>query len=204
MIRGNLSLLQMDLPEVERQERVAEAVAEVKRMSRLVADLLFLAAEDADEHLARQPVPLHDLVTAACERARSLDGGRHRVTIVCNDTVVLPGDRDRLEQLLWNLVENALRHTAPGSSIDLALRNYGNVAELTVADTGAGIPAEHLPHIFERFYRVDAARSPGSAALGWAWRSLSRSPRRTAARSACAANQVPALPLASPCLWRNF
>ena len=115
-------------------------------------------------------MPLHELVSAACERARSLDGGRHRVTIVRNDTAVVHGDRDRLEQMLWNLVENALRYTEPGASIDLALRNYGTVAELTVADTGVGIPAEHLPHIFERFYRVERARSHrlGSTGLGLA------------------------------------
>ena len=139
-------------------------------MSRLVSDLLFLAAEDAQERLERQPVPLHELVSAAAERARSLDAGQHAVTIICNDPTVVQGDRDRLAQMLWNLVENALRYTDPGGTVTLGLHNHGSVAELTVTDTGVGIPAEHLPHIFERFYRVDRARSHrhGSTGLGLA------------------------------------
>ena len=170
VIRGNLDLLQMDLPETERSESAAEALEEVKRMSRLVSDLLFLAAEDAQERLERQPVPLHELVSAAGERARSVDAGKHTVTIICNDPTVVQGDRDRLTQLLWNLVENALRYTDPGGTVTLGLHNHGSVAELTVTDTGVGIPAEHLPHIFERFYRVDRARSHqhGSTGLGLA------------------------------------
>jgi two-component system, OmpR family, sensor kinase len=166
VIRGNLDLLQMDLPEAERQESAAEAAEEVKRMSRLVSDLLFLAAEDAQERLEHQPVPLHELVSAAAERARSLDAGKHAVTILCNDPALVQGDRDRLGQMLWNLVENALRYTEPGGTVSLGLHNHGPVAELTVADTGVGIPAEHLPHIFERFYRVDRARSHGHGSTG--------------------------------------
>jgi len=168
VIRGNLDLLQMDLPENERRESAAEAKEEVKRMSRLVSDLLFLASEDAQERLEHKSVMLHVLVSAACEQARSIDGGQHAVTIVCNDPTIVQGDRDRLVQMLWNLVENALRYTEPDGTITLGLHNHGPVAELTVADTGAGIPAEHLPHIFERFYRVDRARSHqhGSTGLG--------------------------------------
>jgi two-component system OmpR family sensor kinase len=170
VIRGNLDLLQMDLPEAERWQSADEATEEVKRMSRLVSDLLFLAAEDAQERLEHQAVPVHDLVFAATERARNLDAGVHAVTLICNDPTVVWGDRDRLGQMLWNLVENALRYTDPGGSVTLGLHNHGPVAELTVADTGVGIPAEHLPHIFERFYRVDGARSHrhGSTGLGLA------------------------------------
>jgi two-component system OmpR family sensor kinase len=170
VIRGNLDLLQMDLPEAERRDSAAEATEEVKRMSRLVSDLLFLATEDAQERLEHQPVPLHELVSAAAERARSLDAGKHAITIICNDPTIVQGDRDRLGQMLWNLVENALRYTDPGGTVTLGLHNHGPVAELTVADTGVGIAAEHLPHIFERFYRVDRARSHrhGSTGLGLA------------------------------------
>ena len=170
VIRGNLDLLQMDLPETERSESAAEALEEVKRMSRLVSDLLFLAAEDAQERLERQPVSLHELVSAAGERAASLDAGQHAILILNNDPTMVQGDRDRLAQMLWNLVENALRYTDLGGRITLGLRNHGSVAELTVADTGVGISAEHLPHIFERFYQVERARShrAGSAGLGLA------------------------------------
>ena len=105
-------------------------------------------------------------------RRASAQPGRRaaRRVILCNDPTIVQGDRDRLAQMLWNLVENALRYTDPGGSVTLGLRNHGSVAELTVTDTGVGIPAEHLPHIFERFYRVERARShrDGSAGLGLA------------------------------------
>ena len=137
VIRGNLDLLQMDLPETERSESAAEALAEVKRMSRLVSDLLFLAAEDAEERLERQPVSLHELVSAAGERAASLDAGQHRHFDPQQDpTMVAQGDRDRLAQMLWNLVENALRYTDPGGRIILGCAITERWPSLTVADTG--------------------------------------------------------------------
>jgi signal transduction histidine kinase len=76
------------------------------------------------------------------------------------------GDPDRIEQVLENLVANALRHTPDGGAVTLsAAANDGGIV-LTVQDSGAGIPAEHLPHVFERFYKVDAARSNGSGGSG--------------------------------------
>ena len=121
------------------------------------------------------------------------------MTIICNDPTVVQGDRDRLAQMLWNLVENAIRYTDPGGNVTLGLHNHGSVAEPTVTDTGVGIPAEHLPHIFERFYRVERARSHQHGSTGLGSPSLSRRPRRTAARCACAASRVSAQLSLSPC-----
>jgi signal transduction histidine kinase len=83
--------------------------------------------------------------------------------------VVVPGDEGRLIQMIMNLVDNAIKYTHPGGYVTLQLTEENHDACLRVIDTGIGIPAEHLPHIFERFYRVDPAHSPlegGSSGLG--------------------------------------
>ncbi len=166
VIRGNLDLLKLDLSKEDRLQSIHEATEEAERMSRLVSDLLFLSEADAQEIVEHQPVALHAVVASVWERAKELDGGAHQVLLERNDPAAVAGDRERLAQLLWNLVENALRYTPPGGTVSLALRREGKVAEVTVSDTGIGIPAEHLPYIFERFYRVDQARSRSQGGTG--------------------------------------
>ena len=96
--------------------------------------------------------------------------GRVKLTLGEFEPVELEGDADRLKQLLLNLVDNALRHTPAGGTVTLDLLHRGQEAVIRVRDTGAGIAAEHLPHIFERFYRIDGARSreTGGTGLGLA------------------------------------
>jgi two-component system phosphate regulon sensor histidine kinase PhoR len=88
------------------------------------------------------------------------------------DQVCVLGDRDRLKQLILNLVDNAISYTPAGGRVTMGLRVNvdGNLATITVADTGIGIPRQDLPHIFDRFYRVDKARtrSKGGSGLGLA------------------------------------
>lgn len=170
VIRGNLDLLKLDLPSEDRRESVREATEEVERMARLVSDLLFLSEVDAQEVVQRRPVALDELVAEVLERARQVDGEAHHLRLERNDPVSVLGDRDRLRQLLWNLVENALRYTPAGGQVTFKLSSNGHVAEIAIADTGIGISAEHLPHVFERFYRVDRARSrtKGGTGLGLA------------------------------------
>jgi signal transduction histidine kinase len=76
------------------------------------------------------------------------------------------GDPSRLRQLVTNLVDNALRFAEPGGSVTLRVDGEADRAMLRVTDTGVGIPAEHLPHVFERFYQADGARSSGGCGLG--------------------------------------
>ncbi|MCL4370486.1 MAG: ATP-binding protein [Chloroflexi bacterium] len=170
VIRGNLDLLKLEMAEEDRKECAREATEEAERMSRLVSDLLFLGEADAQDVVEHQPVALHDLLSELWERAQGLDAGAHRVVLARNDPATVLGDRDRLAQMVWNLAENALRYTPSGGQVTLSLHNHGDVAELAVADTGIGIAPEHLPHLFERFYRVDKARSRdhGGAGLGLA------------------------------------
>ncbi len=166
VIRGNLDLLKMELSDADRQDSAREAAEEVDRMSRLVSDLLFLAEVDAEKTMDHRPVALDQLVLEVLERARGLDGGAHELVVEQNDAVVVVGDHDRLLQMLWNLVSNALRYTPEGGRVTISSRSYRQVVELMVADTGIGIGPEHLPRIFERFYRVDRARSRSQNSTG--------------------------------------
>jgi signal transduction histidine kinase len=170
VIRGNLDLLKLGLREEERQECAREATEEVERMSRMISDLLFLAEVDAKEMMEHQPVALHEVVSEVWQRAKTLDAGKHEISIEHDDQAVVMGDRGRLGQMLWNLVENARRYTDDGGQITISLRNHGQVAELVVSDTGIGISSEHQARVFDRFYRIDQARSrnEGSTGLGLA------------------------------------
>jgi two-component system, OmpR family, sensor kinase len=169
VVRGNLELLAHDIPGEERREAVSDAIGEIDRMTNLVQDLLFLADADAGAAIEQHDVALEEIVAGVAEDAARIanreDGPRH-VVLEANDPIIVRGDGERLRQLVWNLVENAIRYTPPGGTVTLALRRRGPVAEVTVSDTGIGIPPEHLPHIFERFYRVDTGRSRAVGGTG--------------------------------------
>lgn len=144
---------------------------ETRRMVQLVGDLMMLAHADAGRlPLVKQEFELDTLVLELYNEAQALSEGRVQVTIGTIDHVVVEGDQDRLRQLLRNLIANALKYTHSGDELRLDLLSDGRWATINVTDTGIGIPKEHLPHIFERFYRVDAARSrtAGGSGLGLA------------------------------------
>src|SRR5215212_2965854 len=166
IIRGNLDLLRLGLPEAERRASVREAHEEVERMSRLAADLLLLAEADAEEIVERKLVGLDQIVREAWERARHVDGGIHDIRLAQADASDIRGDATRLKQLVWNLVENALRYTPEGGRVEIQLVRQADEVVLGVSDTGVGIADQHLPRIFERFYRVDKARSRNSGGTG--------------------------------------
>ena len=169
VIRANLGFLWRETDQETRSDCLRETEAEAGRMSRLVSDLLLLGQAEAADFLQRAPFPLDQLVAEVGDQASALADGR-TLTVSAGEPLLLSGDRDRIKQLLWNLVDNALRYTPRGGAIALSARREDDWAELIVADEGPGIGAEHLPHIFDRFYRVDRARSraTGGAGLGLA------------------------------------
>jgi signal transduction histidine kinase len=112
-------------------------------------------------------VPLDAVVRRVYDDALARADGR-TLTLDRADAVQVPGSADHLEQVVRNLVDNALKYTAPGGHVALALRNAGGTAELVVQDDGAGITADALPHVFERFYRAPSARGQAGAGLGLA------------------------------------
>jgi heavy metal sensor kinase len=169
VVLANLNLLRRDLDPRERELSVQEATAEAQRMRKLVNALLLLAQADAAQVIAQAPVRFDELVDEVVATARRQAPG-HLVQTHVEGPVIVMGDWERLTQLLRNLLENALYHTPPDTGIDVRLRRSDNMAQLVVADTGPGISAEHLPHIWDRFYRVDKARSRalGGTGLGLA------------------------------------
>lgn len=165
VVRGNLDLLVHDIPLDQRQEAADDAREEVDRMARLVDDLLFLADADTEGSIDRRQVELDEVMAELFSDAQSLSP-EHNIHLNANDPVRVTGDEERLRQLIWNLIENAIRYTPAGGTINLALRRRSGVAEILVSDTGIGIPEEHLPHIFNRFYRVDRGRSRAVGGTG--------------------------------------
>lgn len=149
-------------------EAMRIVLEEARRMKRLVDDLMTLARADAgQEGLARESVELAPLIAEVCERALwTLDGRRLALSLA--DDLVVSGDADRLEQVLLNLLQNAVQHTAADGEIRVTLSGEGAEAWFSVADDGPGIPPEHVPRLLDRFYRVDPARSRarGGAGLG--------------------------------------
>ena len=139
-------------------------------MNRLVQDLLLLArADEARAGLDRTTIPVAQLL-----REVAVSAGRPGyASIECDcafESATIRANRDELARVLTNLVENALRHTPPDGRITLACRAASGGISLLVTDTGVGIVAEHLPHLFERFYRIDTSRArvDGGSGLGLA------------------------------------
>lgn len=167
VILGNLDLLRRDLDLEQRALSIAEATEEARRMRRLVNDLLLLAEQDSTRVVARTPMRLDSLIedTVAIIARQA---ATHRVQVEVKTPLVVEGDPERLMQVVRNLVENALMHTPAGTLVEVCLDQIDAYARITVADHGPGIPAEHIPHLWDRFYRVDKARSraKGSTGLG--------------------------------------
>jgi signal transduction histidine kinase len=139
-------------------------------MSRLVGDLLLLAqAEAGTLPMVRNLVELDTLLLEVYRESQVL-AGRVSLSIGDIDQALVSGDRDRLKQLLLNLVSNAIKYTSDGGKVTMLLARVNDWARLVISDTGIGIPADELPHVFDRFYRVDKARTrtEGGAGLGLA------------------------------------
>jgi signal transduction histidine kinase len=144
---------------------------EVALLSRLVEDLQELALADAGElKLVRQPEDVAELVkkSVATVGSKASAKGLRVATDLPDNLPPVNIDFQRISQVLRNLLENAVTHTGKGGSISVAARPADGMLEITVADTGEGIPAEDLPNMFERFYRVDKsrARATGGTGLG--------------------------------------
>lgn len=167
-ILGNISLLRRSqkLPEEDRTEMLDEIQAEAVRMNRLISDLLLIAQADADLVISRDPVELDTLLLEIYRQAKRQTEGKIELRLLHEDQAIVLGDAERLRQMLVNLVDNAIRYTPSGGHIDLSLECLTNHAQITVSDTGQGIAPEDLPHIFDRFYRADKARSRDAGGTG--------------------------------------
>lgn len=141
---------------------------QMSRLSRIVRDMFTLAQADAGVYTLQNGLFYLDELLRECVKAASLLGSRRGVTVELADTAESPchGDESLVRQLVMILLDNAVKYTPEAGRVHVSLARHGAEYQLTVADTGAGIPEEAQPHVFERFYRVDKARSRASAAQG--------------------------------------
>ena len=141
---------------------------EIDRMSRIVDELLFLSRADLGEiKLKMVPVQLDDLFREIHQQAAVLGKERQIQTVLTRvEPVVVEGDDLRLRELLLNLVDNAVKYSQEGQTVELALGLAGNQAKLMVKDHGIGIAPENHTRVFDRFYRTDEARAHGAKGTG--------------------------------------
>jgi len=126
----------------------------------MVGDLLLLAqAESGKIPLAHELVELDTLFLEVLNQMKVLTHDRIRLNLGSIDQVLVCGDRDRLKQVIVNLVGNAINYTPSGGEILVSLGKVNDRAQLTITDNGPGIAPEDVPHIFERFYRGEKART---------------------------------------------
>ena len=152
----------------EYQAVIESSVAECERLSGLIDNLLFLArAEAAERQVHRQTFDARAAAEKIASYYEALAEER-QVAITCGGEATIAADLLLFNRALSNLVENALRHTPAGGAIAIALAADPETTEVAVRDTGAGIAREHLPHVFDRFYRADPSRSVEGTGLGLA------------------------------------
>lgn len=167
-IRGNLDLMRhMGVADPESMDVIQD---ELERMTRLIGDLLLLARADSGGlPVECKPVELDNVLFDVYRQVSRLE---NKVNVMVGeiDQATVLGDQDRLKQLLLILLDNAIKYTPDGGKVTLSLRQVDGCAEVSVTDTGMGIPAKDIPYIFDRFYRVEKARTraQGGAGLGLA------------------------------------
>ena len=158
VIKGNADLMRRMKSFDE--ESLMSIDQEAGRLTRLVGGLLLLAqAESGKLALNMKRVELDLLITEVFQEMSILAGNKVHVRLNEIDQVYVSGDRDRLKQVFINLVANAIQYTPLGGEVFLSLEKIGEQARVICRDTGPGIPAEDLPHIFERFYRAEKSRT---------------------------------------------
>ncbi len=161
------TLLTLDLDEPARRDYLGSILKQSQTMQRLVDDLLMLSSlESGADRFEDEPVDLRPMLEALLDEARALSHARHRISLEFAGPRRLRAAAGELESAVRNLLTNAVRYTPDGGEIAVVWRVRDGEGRLSVRDTGIGIPAEHIPRITERFYRVDRGRSRASGGTG--------------------------------------
>jgi two-component system OmpR family sensor kinase/two-component system sensor histidine kinase BaeS len=171
VVQGNLRAILDDVYPLEKTE-ISRLYDETRLLSRLVDDLRELALADAGQlRLNLRPTATGQIIDMMADNL-SMVAEAEDVSLeieVPEDLPTVQADADRLAQVLRNLLVNALHHTPSGGTITVSARSVGSAVQVSVADTGEGIPPEDLLHVFERFWRADRARALGTQASSQRW-----------------------------------
>ncbi len=177
-LRTPLTILQLELEGIVQDHRrdaalrdqIGSALEETSRMSRIVESLLAISRLDGGEvKIDKTRLDLGELAATTADEMRLLAEEKSiRLQTHASGTVHVEGDRTRLQQVIVNLIDNAVKYTQAGGTVSVSVNSEGTRAVLEVSDDGPGIPSHAFPHVFERFYRADKARSRanGGAGLG--------------------------------------
>ena len=150
------------------KEFLTDVNKEIDRLNRIVSDLLTLVNIDSGGlKLNIAEMSLNSLLEEQVKRLLPLarENGIEINLEMKDDTAIL-GDSAKLEQVIYNVIDNAIKYTPRGGEVEVSLNRSGKKALIRISDTGIGIPADDLPHIFDRFYRVDKARSRATGGTG--------------------------------------
>jgi len=143
----------------------ATVLREAKRLQHLVEDLMSLSRIEAEKHdIPRDVIDLGQMA-ASIGGEVGATAGEDRIEVIAEDAVVL-GDRQQLDQLIRNLVDNSMKYSDPSRAVELRVMRRGREAILSVTDHGEGIHADHIPHLTRRFYRTDPGRSRAAGGTG--------------------------------------
>jgi heavy metal sensor kinase len=169
ILRGELEHV-IQLPDLRAEvvDSVGSALEEIERLARIVENLLAISRLDSGgAGIERHPFELAGLSRMTTDQMQLL-ASEKRISLTCRstDSVQAIGDETRIKQVLVNLLDNAIKYTRTNGHVVVSVEAQGNSALLTVTDDGIGIPAESLPHVFERFYRAEKARSRGCEGFG--------------------------------------
>ena len=169
VIKGYANLINRwgkDDPEIL-QEAVNNILEETDHMSVIIKNLLFLARSDQHRaHIQKQPMSLNDAVRDIAKDLSVTDEKINIITDICDKDMVIDGDPDLIKQMLWIYTENAVKYSGQEKTITYRVFSEGQYACVSVKDNGCGINKEDLPHIFERFYRVDKSRNKNIPGTG--------------------------------------
>ena len=158
LIRASVEVAQRGKLDKKEKELLADVIAETDYMGLLVDDLLLLSRLDSGRlHLEKESISVSELIGEIQRQVGKMAGAHKFIPAQSIPAVSLQADPTRLRQILLILLDNALSHTPPGTRIWLEVEAQDGALILRVRDDGPGIPAEHLPHIFERFYQVDSS-----------------------------------------------
>ncbi|MCL1796603.1 MAG: ATP-binding protein, partial [Clostridia bacterium] len=163
-------LYQEDMPLELRQEFLTDIVKELDRLNGIVSDLLTLVRSDSNDNnynITAEHFLLRELIMETVHLLKPLSLEKQQdVILKMQADCPVYADRSKIQQAVYNLVNNAIKYTQDGGQIYVTCKLEGKTAVVEVADNGPGIPQKDLPHIFERFYRVDRARSRATGGNG--------------------------------------